>query len=73
MKFIEDLVREVKGDGKSAGKKVDELALGYLRYEAIRKLNDTQFARLHCRNVLGENFDKMVDEMVLIDNFRKTI
>lgn len=41
-----------------------ELAIGYLRYEALRKLNTTQFKYLHQRNSLGENFDEMVDALV---------
>ena len=42
-----------------------ELALGYLRYEALRKLNPRQFSALNKRNMAGENFDEMVDEMVV--------
>lgn len=67
MKEIQDLVREVKGDGNSSGKTVDELALGYLRYEAIRKVNTQYFAELFTRNLKGENFDKMVDDLVIQD------
>lgn len=42
-----------------------ELALGHLRYEALRKLTPLQFAALHKRNLAGENFDEMVDVLVL--------
>ncbi|MDO8611114.1 MAG: hypothetical protein Q7R95_11365 [bacterium] len=45
-----------------------ELALGYLRYEVLRKLSPMDFYKLYKRNLVGENFDEMVDEM--IDNFQ---
>ena len=45
-----------------------ELALGHLRYEALRKLNPRQFAELNDRNLAGEFFDDMVDELVVRDN-----
>ena len=41
-----------------------ELAIGFLRYEARRKLKPREFEALHKRNSAGENFDKMVDELV---------
>ena len=40
-----------------------ELAMGWLRYEAIRKLNPRQFDELYRRNIAGENFDTMVDQL----------
>lgn len=44
---------------------LEELALGYLRYEALRKLNPAQFNTL-CRKNIMENkfFDSLVDELV---------
>lgn len=42
----------------------DELAIGWLRYEALRKLTPSKFADLHKRNINGERFDDMVDELV---------
>jgi hypothetical protein len=39
----------------------DHLALGFLRYEALRKVNPAQFAELYRRNMHGDNFDRMVD------------
>ena len=42
-----------------------ELALGFLRYEALRKLNSRQYEELHKRNLNGENFDGMVDELIV--------
>ena len=44
---------------------IDTMARGYLRYEALRKLNVTQFGSLVSRNLAGENFDGMVDELIL--------
>ena len=44
---------------------VDELALGYLRYEALRKLNAREFADLLKRNRCCENFDCMVDKLIV--------
>ena len=44
---------------------VAELALGYLRYEAVRRLNPRQFAVLCFSNVrLEARFDDLVDELV---------
>jgi hypothetical protein len=45
-----------------------EAVLGYLRYEELRKLNVNQFAELFKRNIAGENFDKMVDELIYKNN-----
>ena len=47
------------------GGRIRELALGYLRYETIRKLSPRQYTELHQRNLKGENFDGMVDELVV--------
>jgi len=38
---------------------------GYLRYEAIRKLNVSQFSQIFKRNLKGENFDDMIDELII--------
>ena len=42
-----------------------DLALGYLRYEALRKIKGFEFTTLIGRNLHGENFDEMVDALVL--------
>ncbi len=42
----------------------DELALGWLRYEALRTLKPYEFDTLWKRNIKGERFDDMVDELV---------
>lgn len=61
----DELVRKVKGDGLCKGRTTDELAIGFLRYEALRKLTPAQYADLHKRNLKGERFDDMVDALVL--------
>ena len=42
-----------------------ELALGFVRYERLRKMNPMQFAKLHAENIKGRPFDFLVDEAVL--------
>ncbi len=65
-KTIDDLIREVKGDGHSGcGRTIDEICVGFLRYEAVRKLHPKQFADLCARNLNGFQFDDLVDELVL--------
>lgn len=46
------------------GRGIDILALGYVRYETLRKLSPKQFSDLYKRNI-KENipFDKLVDEL----------
>ena len=43
---------------------VDALALGFLRYEALRKLQPRELLRLWQRNMKGENFDQMIDDLI---------
>lgn len=42
------------------------VALGYLQYEALRKLTPSEFKSLYLRNI-QENipFDRLVDELIL--------
>ncbi len=40
-----------------------ELAIGYMRYETLRKLKPRQFAYLNKLNLEGRNFDGMVAEI----------
>ena len=44
---------------------VRQLVLGFLRFEALRKLNPRKFAELHKRNLNGENFDGMIDSLII--------
>lgn len=37
----------------------------HLRYEALRKLTPRQFMQLWDRNLKGERFDDLVDELVI--------
>lgn len=53
---------------ESSADHVYQLALGYCRYKALRKLNPRQYAELHKRNLAGENFDTMVDELVVTNS-----
>lgn len=42
------------------------IAIGYLRYEAIRKLHPKAFADIHARNLREDiTFDRLVDELIL--------
>lgn len=42
-----------------------ELALGYLRYEALRKLGPASYAQLCRKNIHeGHRFDDLVDELL---------
>lgn len=55
MNPMDRLVRDCVNDNTP-----EELALGWLRYEALRRLNPRQFAELHRRNLAGERFDDLV-------------
>lgn len=41
-----------------------DLAIGFLRYEAIRKLRPNLFRDAHNRTITDERFDFMVDMLV---------
>jgi len=41
-----------------------ELAIGFVMYEYVRKLNARQFAELCERNIKGERFDDMIKEAI---------
>jgi len=42
----------------------EELALGYLRYEAVRKMSARTFGELCKRNLDGERFDDLVTDAI---------
>lgn len=42
------------------------LRVGLDRYEALRLCSPVEFSALYARNLNGENFDKMVDELVAV-------
>ena len=54
---------QIKINDAIANRTNEELALGYLRYEALRKVSPRQFSELHARNLAGENFDDMVTRL----------
>ena len=39
-------------------------ARGYLRYEEMRKLSPLKISELHMRNLNGERWDDMIDELI---------
>lgn len=39
-----------------------ELALGYLRYETVRRLSPRHFGELHKLNLSGQIFDDLIDQ-----------
>jgi len=41
----------------------DEFFRDHFRYEAVRKMNVRQFSDVYNRNLRGENFDDMIDEI----------
>ena len=43
---------------------IHELALGFLRYEALRKCNPMTFQDLFLQNLHGARFDDLVDELI---------
>lgn len=42
-----------------------ETAKGWLRYEMMRKLNLHELAALQTRNLKGERWDDMIDELIV--------
>lgn len=62
MKTIKDLIEEEMAC--SYGGEV-RLAHASIRYEALRRLGPVKFAALHERNLAGENFDGMVDQIAV--------
>ena len=43
----------------------EELALGWLRYEALRRTTPARFLDLHTMNLAGRNYDELVTEELL--------
>ena len=41
-----------------------KMIIGWMRYERLRKIKPRQFKELHKRNLAGENFDDMVDQLI---------
>ena len=52
---LEKLIEETIAERTPA-----EMALGWLRYETLRRLSPRQYTELNNRNMQGENFDEMI-------------
>lgn len=64
-----DLLKDMELDdaayhSRKAREELDDLRKASDRYEVLRKLNPRQFAELYQRNIKGESFDRLVDELV---------
>lgn len=57
--IIKNVVQRCLGDWTAP-----TLALGWLRYEALRKVSPAEYLALHNRNIAGEPFDGMVDKLI---------
>ena len=42
----------------------EDLALGFIRYEVVRRMNPRSFADLVRGNVMGKRFDDLVDDAI---------
>jgi len=60
MKTLEQLIEKTL-----AARTPEELALGWLRYETLRKFSVAAYQCLTYRNLQGENFDEMVTNELL--------
>lgn len=56
-------LEKLREENAALKERVGELEKGHARYEALRKLNVQQFSDLFERNIKGENFDEMVDQL----------
>ena len=67
MGFYSDAMNELEHlvDLCAANHNTKELALGWLRYETLRRMNPRQFSELHRLNMAGKNFDDLVTEALL--------
>lgn len=59
----------IKHEMALASHNANELALGFIRYEALRRLNPRQYAELERLNRTGNNFDGMVDRLIADEKF----
>jgi len=68
MKTIDQLISET-----IAERTLEQLALGWLRYEELRRFSVAAYQCLTDRNLRGENFDEMVEtELLKRENTNKT-
>ena len=68
MKTLDQLI-----EATMAAQTPEELALGWLRYEELRRFSVAAYQCLTARNLDGENFDEMVTtELLKRENTNKT-
>jgi hypothetical protein len=68
MKTIDQLITETITD-----RTPEQLALGWLRYEELRRFSVAAYQCFVARNLDGENFDEMVtNELLKRENSNKT-
>ena len=68
MKTLEQLITDTIAD-----RTPEQLALGWLRYEELRRFSVAAYQCLTDRNLRGENFDAMVEtELLKRENTSKT-
>jgi hypothetical protein len=68
MKTINEIITETIAD-----RTPEQLALGWLRYEELRRFSVAAYQCLTARNLDGENFDEMVtNELLKRENTNKT-
>ena len=60
MNKLEHLIALCESDHTSK-----EMALGWLRYETLRRMNPRQFSELNRLNMAGKPFDDLVTEALL--------
>ena len=68
MKTLDQLITDTIAD-----RTPEQLALGWLRYEELRRFSVAAYQCLVARNLEGENFDEMVtNELLKRENSNKT-
>ncbi len=52
-----------------AAERLEELLLAHNRYEAVRKCSPRKFSELYDRNMKGERFDTLIDELIKYEKY----
>lgn len=63
---METLLKKIRTE-----RQIDDLTIGYLRYECLRKRNLNDLKQITKRNMKGELFDDIIDEYVIKDYHEK--
>jgi hypothetical protein len=50
-------------NGHSVTRSLDDLVIGYMRYEVVRCMSPMQFSQIRQRNFEGERFDDLIDAL----------